>query len=68
MQLYSRGIALDSRLNYKTKGTMTLNEKYVGKKFGHLTIIEVWRDKEKKKQCVNVSVIVETPILLMSEK
>ena len=28
---------------------MELNEKYVGKKFGHLTIIEVWRDKEKKE-------------------
>ena len=28
---------------------MELNEKYVGKKFGHLTIIDVWRDKEKKE-------------------
>lgn len=28
---------------------MELNEKYVGKKSGHLTIIEVWRDKEKKE-------------------
>lgn len=28
---------------------MKLNEKYVGKKCGHLTIIEVWRDKEKKE-------------------